>query len=271
MRWFELPVVSELPVSLRLWAWWLRYGPRRSSGGTLGGSALFRLARRLGGSCVTLSGGPYRLSVDPCDFEVFNHTLGVWLNGSPESWLLQSLLRPGDVLLDVGANYGLYSLLAASLGGRAVAIEPQPRVASCLRSSVAANGFDVQVIESFAGDSCDSVAFFSPVSGSGTASADESRAAASGSVQRIEVPRVTIDSLNLPRVDLMKIDVEGFEPAVIRGAVETIRRFTPAIWFEVNTPETRELLESLGYSDFEAVDGMNLSAFHPSRPRPKTA
>ena len=85
------------------------------------------------------------------------------------------------------------------------------------------------------------------------------------------VPMVTIDSLQLPHVDYMKIDVEGFEPLMLLGAQETINRCKPVILYEHNEkqpiqsaldhfglqrnalPESEEILKSLGYNSITAL------------------
>lgn len=90
------------------------------------------------------------------------------------------------------------------------------------------------------------------------------------------VPMVSIDSLELPRVDYMKIDVEGCEPLVLLGAQETIKRCKPVILFECTekrphqslldyfglgprdaVPESAQLLRNLGYNSFSALPGYN--------------
>src|SRR5262249_3119986 len=66
-----------------------------------------------------------------------------------------------------------------------------------------------------------------------------------------EVPVITIDSLNLPRCDFLKIDVEGMELAVLRGARQTIEKCRPILYLDnrrrENSPAIIELLQSLGY------------------------
>ena len=69
------------------------------------------------------------------------------------------------------------------------------------------------------------------------------------------IPVITIDSLHLDQCALMKIDVEGMEAAVIRGAIETIKKFTPVIFVEIWTDEEMQeierLLLPLGYKRIE--------------------
>lgn len=81
------------------------------------------------------------------------------------------------------------------------------------------------------------------------------------------VPLVNIDSLILPRLDFLKLDIEGMEVEALRGARETLARFKPALLVEViksDEAELRSLLQGLGYR-VERV-GMNMIALHESDP-----
>jgi len=59
----------------------------------------------------------------------------------------------------------------------------------------------------------------------------------------------TIDSYNLDNVDFIKMDVEGYEPKVIAGAEQTIKKFWPVLCVEINSPgnDSQQILESWGY------------------------
>ncbi|MDP9360030.1 MAG: FkbM family methyltransferase, partial [Acidobacteriota bacterium] len=82
------------------------------------------------------------LTIDLRDSESFHHVIPVWYRGDAELEAVKAVLRPGDVYIDVGANYGAYALVIATLQGvRVIAVEPQPHVAEALRRSALANGF----------------------------------------------------------------------------------------------------------------------------------
>ena len=122
----------------------------------------------------------------------------------------QERLSPGDLFLDVGANVGTYAVLAASLGASVVAFEPASDTAELLRENVALNGYDhVEVVEAAVG-ARDGVVRFT--SGLDSVNRMDDRGGAS-------VAMVTLDSIIGDRtVTGMKVDVEGFEIDVLRGA-----------------------------------------------------
>ncbi len=145
--------------------------------------------------------------------------------------LLGQLLRAGDVFVDVGANCGVFTLLAVSRvgsAGRVIAIEPNPAMLSRLRFNLAANGLsDVRVVEAAISDT-DGVAelrLSADNAGESTLSDALSRSTA------WSVPTMTLASVvaaaSIPRIDVLKIDIEGFED---RALVPYISAVPPAMW-----------------------------------------
>jgi FkbM family methyltransferase len=280
MHWLDHPVVRQLPLSYRLWARYLRLGPKRRSGGTFAGSALFRSLQALARIRPPTSDGlltlrdpaaPFALTIDLLDFEAFNHTLDLWLRGCEESRLLGALFSPGDVFVDVGANLGIFSLQAAALGGpraKVYSFEPQPRAAVALRLSAVANSMHtISVVEMVVGAHDGVVPFFVPRTGSGVGSLSAGHASQGSGATQLDRTSTSLDafvaSRAFDRLDVMKIDVEGFEADVLEGARQTLRRFSPVIWFETN-PAALEaagrgqdtclaLLKSCGYDAFYDV------------------
>lgn len=252
MRWsLDSTITDQLPLPMRAWVAYVRLGPKRGTGGTVGGNRLFRLAAWLThivasreDRFLTLRhrSAKFSISVDVGDFEIFNHTIDLWLYGSSESRLLTQLMHPGDVFLDIGANYGVYSLLAAYLGGSTstvYAFEPQDRVAAALAASLPANGLtNVSVVNAVVASKVGVTEFFAPTSGSGVGSVFQSHAEQHSAARMIRVPSTTLDefakSQSLTRVDLVKIDVEGAEFEVLSGAQLVLSKFRPFVWFEVN-------------------------------------
>ena len=151
------------------------------------------------------------------------------MDGYWESWItlvLARTVRPGWHCLDVGANHGYYTLVmadAAGPGGRVVPVEPTPRLVELLRQTLDVNGFpDVEVMAKAASDADgESLQLVIPARRS-------MNARLTGEVgdtdEAVGVESVTIDSItrDWPRVDLIKIDVEGAEESVWRGMQRTI-------------------------------------------------
>lgn len=262
--WSSLPVVPQLPLPQRIWAWWLRRGPRRDSGGTVGGNWAFAATQWLtrftvaseDAFCTLCSPSRPQLIIDLLDFEGFQHTLPVWFFGDAQSRLIKGLLGAETVYLDVGANHGVYALTAAAAGARVIALEPQPRPAEALRRSAACNNFGrLLVMQLAAGSTSGTVPIFNSRRGSSAASLVTARHPGQRTGSPVDVR--TVDhlcaELQLSRVDLLKVDVEGFETEVIQGAERTLREMRPIVLFEsgAGAPITPfDLLRAAGYRHF---------------------
>ena len=173
-----------------------------------------------------------------------------------------SLIDPGDTVVDVGANVGIWTILAASRAGddgKVLAFEPMPGTADQLEGNLRLNGLEnVAVQRSALGSESATVQMFGDEIGAGRRpltpgrrnSGGASLAAAAGSSQvSVEVDARTLDeavsSLGTPRVSVLKVDVEGAELAVLRGARELLSSETaPAIFLEISP----ELAERFGCS-----------------------
>ena len=150
--------------------------------------------------------------------------------------VLRERLARGDVVLDVGANVGVFSLLAASLvgpEGQVHAFEPLRRNAVLLERSAQESGLrNVAVVNAAAGDRAGTLRLLThpSTSNSATPAAAGERLTSAGSTL-VDVPMVRLDDAlsSLDRLDLVKIDVAGMEPAVVRGAERLLQRFRPAL------------------------------------------
>lgn len=174
-------------------------------------------------------------------------------------------LHPGSVMLDVGAYTGLYALYAAKQGATVYAFEPHPENYHRMLENIQANRCSGLIN-----------AFNAAVSAEpGTcAMADlhgRPRLTSAGKAQPGEgsTEMITIDGLNLPRCDAIKIDVEGGELDVLRGASQTIAGQLPCLIIEANTDEDGEALNrelrQYGYRTGVRADVRNLIYMHPDR------
>jgi FkbM family methyltransferase len=144
------------------------------------------------------------------------------LHDLPEMAFILHLLRPDDLFVDVGANVGAYTLLAAgACGARAVAFEPASVAFDTLRASLRLNGIDdrVDARQSAVGDKEGELLFTSGLDAM-------NHVAVAGEEGAVTNVRVTTLDHALAGLEpyCIKIDVEGFEARVISGAARTISR-----------------------------------------------
>lgn len=153
----------------------------------------------------------------------------------PAALVLDHVLQPGQAVLDVGANYGHFTLAAAAAvgpQGHVVAVEPNPAAHARLACHVALNRLDqVRIAQIGLSDAEGELELFVPGINSGEASFAPG---AYQNVRRVTCPVSTGDLLLAgQRVDFIKIDVEGFELNVLRGLETTLTQATPLVLTEV--------------------------------------
>jgi FkbM family methyltransferase len=150
--------------------------------------------------------------------------------------LFRLLADPGDRCIDVGANVGVHTVRLAKIvggDGTVIAVEPDPDVAERTRRNIMLNGLaNARVINAAASDRSGETLLYRP----GVADTNRARASLlrhpylTGAAST--VPVVTIDEIADGPITLIKVDVEGHEGAVIRGAAGTIAAHAPSIVFE---------------------------------------
>jgi FkbM family methyltransferase len=173
-------------------------------------------------------------------------------------------LRPGCVVLDIGAHKGAYSYWMSKWtrpGGRLVAVEPQPDLAQNLRMLYGSSR-DITIMHGAVGSSVGTITLHIPGEGpSHGASIRELEADADTTIRDVEVPCFTLDSIaaehGLDRIDLIKCDTEGAEREIFRAGDEVIRRFKPTVLVECEqrhdepgadpVGELWEIFRQLGY------------------------
>lgn len=192
----------------------------------------------------------------------------------PKVEALRAMLRPGMTFVDVGANTGFFALIAARLvgpTGRVLAIEPEPENCTRIQRNIELNGYgNIDVVEVALADA-DGEAQLHLASDHGHHSLLTTSPDRVG--RTITVPQRTLDSLlaerGVERVDVMKIDVEGFEVEVLRGARQTVQRNPDVVLL-------MDVHESLGVDAAEVCDLLNdlgLSTYQVKKPynRPTSA
>jgi FkbM family methyltransferase len=155
----------------------------------------------------------------------------------------KTILQPGAVVLDIGANVGWHTLLMARLvgdGGRVLAAEPNPSVRTRLRENLDLNRFrHVEVVPYAIADAEGTPEFYGPAADdpqSGNGYVVGTKAQEGGAMIHVEARRLDtiVSAARLDRIDLIKIDVEGFEWPVLQGGVDSVAKFRPHIIFEYN-------------------------------------
>lgn len=187
----------------------------------------------------------------------------------------RSLLKPGMVVLDAGANEGLYSILAARAvgpSGVVVAVEPSPREFRRIYANLELNRLsNVRVVPRGLLDSPGAaVLHAADATHSGHNTFGRFVYESVGGVEDTEVQVTTVDDLlreqGLDRLDVIKIDVEGAEARLLRGAVGTLKRHRPLIIMELQDRSLRamgssatEVLELLADQDYRLYGFSELS------------
>ncbi|MFG1477743.1 FkbM family methyltransferase [Xanthobacter sp. V4C-4] len=181
----------------------------------------------------------------------------------PELKYLDKFVAKGDVFVDVGANIGLFTLKMAPRAGRIVAVEPGKDAGDLLVENVALNGFkNVTLVRKGLADVAGKAALFHNPVGDDPQAFSLVNDGAATEAEEVEITTLDqlVADLGLPRVDSIKIDVEGAEQRVLAGGLGTIAAYRPDIIFEMNCPALLSsggdpaapwnTLAGLGYSFF---------------------
>ena len=156
--------------------------------------------------------------------------------------VLGAACRPGDTVLDIGANIGVTAVISGVLvgSGRVVAIEPVPETFLHLEANTAAAGLgNITCVPAAIGDHEGTVDLVTRAGSNFAAFVgyedvlDRYTDYAAYPARVMTVDRL-VEELGLDRVDVMKIDVEGYELEALRGAASTLAADGPLVFLEVN-------------------------------------
>ncbi len=193
----------------------------------------------------------FKINLDPAFDKNIENVIferGVYEQGTVS--VLQRFLKPGSVFVDVGANIGFLSLVAANIvgkTGRVHAFEPFPDTFEILEENKSINDYDQLMTYDFGLGSATEIELIYPE--------NENRGGASivnhSSEKGVGIKIKKLDDLDFgQRINMMKIDVEGFEFEVLKGAEQTIKKDLPILIVEFsidreNTVESVEIYEWL--------------------------
>lgn len=199
--------------------------------------------------CTNTHDAWIRMVLDPTD--VRSAPFCILADGFYEPFLADLLLDLGtksNTFLDIGANMGFYSLalLAVNRELKVTAFEPQPKVAGFLKENIELNSVTdrIEVFNIGLGQQEDSLTLYVPVfTGSGGGSFADQHPQEGLSFQ-VKVPVKLLDNLVTTKVDLIKMDVEGFELNVLLGSAQILARDKPTIVVEL----LRKWMKPFGHS-----------------------
>lgn len=208
----------------------------------------------------------------PPRLSIHTHVLWHWRYGEPELRLIGRLCEPAEGAVDVGASVGLYAYVLRRSAARCVCFEPNPGLAARLRRTFR----DVRVEACALSDHDGEAELRMPrvagvtYGGYGTIEAGNRHAAlAAESYATVRVPVRRLDDFDLGPVGVVKIDVEGHELAVLRGAEGLLRARAPSLVVEAEDRHKTGApaavcghLEARGYSGFVWLGGR----LHPMAP-----
>lgn len=198
-------------------------------------------------------------------FELENELFWLGLEGGWEKTsigLWTKLVTKADVIFDIGANTGIYSLLAKSINPEAsvYALEPVKRVYEKLLINNELNKFNIIALNIAASNTDGKAVIYDPQSEhvlSVAVNKDLSESGSNAIPVEIDVARLDtlIETMSIPKIGLMKIDVETHEPEVLEGFGRYLNDFLPTILIEI-------LTDDIGKSVERFVKGKNYLYFN---------
>jgi len=194
----------------------------------------------------------------------------------PVAILLENIVKPDSIVLDIGANIGYFTLIAAQKAkkGKVVAFEPVQELSKKLQQNIRENHFqNIKVVEAAAGESeKDSTIYLSTSENSGMSSLQppENFSGLSQAVKIINIDQ-WIKQSEIEKIDIVKLDIEGSELFALRGMKETLINFKPFLIVEINKNilanfslvpgDIMNYLTGLGYISFDISEKGELKKY----------
>lgn len=169
---------------------------------------------------------------------------GLWERGVTN--IFKKYIRKNDIVIDVGANIGYYTLLSAKIvgdNGRVYAFEPSQKVYKKLKYNISLNNFKNIITECLGVSDKENKERLCLQSSYKIH--EESK------IENTEIDMITLDSYikrkKINKVDFIKIDTDGFDFAILKGAINTIKKFRPTIIVEtdLNEEDSEDFLDFL--------------------------
>jgi FkbM family methyltransferase len=181
-----------------------------------------------------------------------------------EIQFVKTLLQSDSFVIDIGANFGVYTIAMANTignGGRVVSFEPSSKTFGALSESIELNSFKNVTLIRKGLSSNEGTASFAIGSDPTLSSLSEARNPDfKGETETIDI--TTLDmcmaKYGWENIDFIKIDAEGEEVNIINGGVEFFKNNSPLIMIEGWIGKTHSLLIDLGYQSYRLVPGLSL-------------
>lgn len=231
---------------------------------------LFRVAHQEANPAVTVNGYPLR--IHRYDTGI-SKELAVYRTHEPSTTkLLKSMIGDSMIIVDIGANIGYYTLLfghAVGPSGRVFAVEPEPRNYDLLRANVRESLLNNITLLNYAVGSKDAVSKLFVANQSNVHTLVKGQKPES---KYVKVQEKTLDSIvrevGASNVDLVRMDVEGYEVEILKGAAETLSRYKPIVIMEVHfhlvgNDEISRMLDCLKTFNYKADYIVNRKLDYP--------
>jgi FkbM family methyltransferase len=185
---------------------------------------------------------------------------GGWEKQSIQLWV--QLCKKATIIVDVGANTGIYSLIAACVNPAATiySFEPVKRVYEKFLRNIEINSFSIQPFNEAVSDFDGTAVIYDQFTEHiYSVTVNKNLAAPNVLVNKVEVKTITLNTFiqnhQISNIDLIKIDVETHEPEVLRGFSEYIPKYLPTILIEI-------LNEEIAQHITEIISGLNYLYFN---------
>ena len=186
--------------------------------------------------------------------------LGGWEKVSIGLWL--KLCKNSNVIIDIGANTGVYALTAKTINPKAkvFAFEPVKRVFLKLQKNIQINNYNIIAIEKAVSNADGFAKIFDTISEHTTSvTVNQNLSPVGTKVIETKIEITTLNSFvkyyDINSIDLIKIDVETHEPEVLEGFSDYLRKFKPTILIEILSDEIGERVNKI-------IDGMEYLYFN---------
>ena len=180
---------------------------------------------------------------------------------------VRKFVKPGMKVIDIGANYGLYTLsMARNIGdtGKVWAFEPTESTAQCLKESIANNNFhNIKLVQAGLSNKTGTAKFFTSNNAElNSLSCDESVSNQSETISLLTLDYCRND-FNWDSIDFIKLDAEGEESNILKKGRRTLELISPLIMYElkhgsdINLPLINKF-ESMGYNSYRLIPAFNV-------------